>query len=180
MTSRQQLITVIIILAVALAGWTVLKMTLGHEMKPLAVGSRAPSFEAGELANTEKRVTLADYKGDVVMINIWATWCAPCRAEMPSMQKLHENYGDKGLSIVAVSIDDEYSQENIQSFASEYNLTFDILHDPQGNIQRTYQTTGVPETIIVGRDGIIRNKVAGGVDWYSTSNRRLIERLISE
>src|SRR5918993_1023545 len=69
--------------------------------------------------------TLDDYRGDVVLLNVWATWCGPCEAEMPSMQRLHESYADSGLRIVAVSIDDPGSEETIRAFVQRYGLTFD-------------------------------------------------------
>jgi cytochrome c biogenesis protein CcmG/thiol:disulfide interchange protein DsbE len=181
MTGRQQLTAVFLVVAVALAGFFLLNRYLGHEISPLGVGIKAPNFEALTLDEQEQRKkTLADYKGDVVLLNVWATWCAPCRAEMPSMEQLHRAYAEKGLKVVAVSIDDPNTQEGIREFAREFNLTFEVLHDPVGSIQRIYQTTGVPETIIIGRDGVIRNKMVGAVDWYSASNRKLIERLLAE
>lgn len=179
MTARQQLFSVLLFIAVAVGSWFLLNQFLGHEIKPLGIGSRAPVFQATHLNEEKTSASLGDYKGDVVMLNIWATWCAPCRAEMPSMQRLHEEYQDKGLRIVAVSIDDEFSERNIKSFVEDFGITFEILHNPDGDIQRIYQTTGVPETIVIGRDGVIRNKVSGAVDWYSDSNRKLIERLLA-
>ncbi len=178
MTSRQQLITVVAVFCVVIAGWIILNKTLGHEIKPLGIGSTAPEFVVNQL-DEEGTASLSDYKGNVVMLNIWATWCAPCRAEMPSMQKLHEEFAPKGLKIVAVSIDDENSVSSIRSFIKDYGLSFTVLHNPSGDIQRTYQTTGVPETIIIGKDGKIRTKVSGAVDWHSDANRKLIESLIN-
>ena len=180
MTGRQQLSTVFLVAAVAIAGFTLLNRYLGHEMSPLGVGAKAPSFEAMTLDPQPQKKTLADYKGNVVVLNVWATWCQPCRAEMPSIEQLYQTYAPKGLKVVAVSIDDPNSAEGVREFARQFGLTFDILHDGAGTIQQIYQTTGVPETIVIGRDGVIRNKVVGAVDWYSDSNRKLIERFLSE
>jgi thiol-disulfide isomerase/thioredoxin len=116
----------------------------------------------------------------VVLLNIWATWCGPCRIEMPSMQRLHEQLGEKGLRIVAVSVDDPGFEAKIQAFAEEYKLTFEILHDAPARIKQQYQTTGVPETFIVGRDGRIRRRIIGSDDWSSASNIAFIERLLAE
>ncbi len=180
MTSRQQFATVFLVVAIAVSGLALLNHFLGDELNPMGVGAKAPNFQAMSLPDTSVKKSLADYKGNVVMVNVWATWCAPCRAEMPSMEQLYKEYEGRGFKVVAVSIDDVNGQDGIRAFASELGLTFDILHDPTGTIQQLYQTTGVPETIIVGRDGVVRNKVTGAVNWYSPSNRKLIERLLSE
>ena len=119
-----------------------------------------------------------DYKGQVVVLNIWATWCGPCRIEMPSIQALQQSLGTKGLKIVAVSVDDPGSEEAIRDFAKEYGLTFEILHDPTGKIQKAYQTTGVPETFVIGRDGVIRRKVIAADNWNSLDNRRQLAQML--
>lgn len=180
MTGRQQLGVVAVVIAAIAIGAFAITRALGTELTPLGVGTTAPGFTALTLDATPRPRTLADYKGQVVLLNIWATWCAPCRAEMPSIEQLYHDYQAKGLKVVAVSIDDPGSDPAIRSFAKELGLTFDILHDTAGKIQQTYQTTGVPETVIVGRDGVIRKKIAGATDWSSEGNRRLIDRLLSE
>jgi peroxiredoxin len=116
----------------------------------------------------------------VVLLNIWATWCAPCRVEMPSMEQLHRELGPRGLHVVAVSIDDPGSEQAIRDFARQLGLTFEILHDASGGIQKQYQTTGVPETFVIGRDGVIRKKVIGAAPWNSEGNRALFEQLLAE
>ncbi len=153
---------------------------LGDEMSPLGLGSEAPGFSAQTLDSLPATKSLDDYRGNVVMLNVWATWCAPCRIEMPSMERLHAAYGDKGLKIVAVSIDDPGTEQQVRDFVKQFGLTFEILHDPTKAISRKYQTTGYPETVILGRDGIIRKKLLGATDWNSPDNRALIERLIAE
>ena len=121
-----------------------------------------------------------DYTGEVVLLNIWATWCGPCRIEMPSMQRLQERLGPKGLRIVAVSVDDPGQAGAIRRFAQELGLTFELLHDPTKAIERTYQTTGVPETFLIGRDGTIRRRSIGAEAWDSEANVAQLERLLAE
>jgi peroxiredoxin len=116
----------------------------------------------------------------VVLLNIWATWCAPCRVEMPSIERLYRELGPRGLAVVAVSIDDPDTDDAIRDFARELGLTFEILHDAPGAIQRAYQTTGVPETFVIGPDGVIRKKVIGAADWASAANRALFASLLDE
>ena len=183
MTQKKQLALVLLVLAAAFAIGAGLKTFLGHELSPVGVGAKAPGFKLETLEDPAKTKTLADYKGNVVLLNIWATWCGPCRVEMPSIEQLHREYAPKGLKVIAASVDDPGMQPQIRSFAKEYGLTFEILHDPggqQGHISSDYQTTGYPETVIVGRDGIIRRKLLGAHDWNSPENRALIERLLAE
>ncbi len=168
-----------VVVALLLAG----KRILGNELSPLGVGAEAPNFTALSLDSVPRPISLDRYRGEVVMINIWATWCLPCRVEMPSIEQLHRTLASKGLKILAVSVDDPGTEKQIRDFVKLYGLTFDILHDPkgqEGDVSRIYQTTGYPETVIIGRDGIIRKKLIGASDWNSPENRGLVERLLAE
>ncbi len=180
MTARQQLAAVVAVLAVITIGVFGGMRMLGDEISPLGVGTTAPEFHATTLGTPSRVKSLADYKGQVLLINIWATWCPPCRAEMPSIERLYKTYGPKGLKVVAVSIDDPGTEAGIRAFAQDMGLSFEILHDSTGQIQHAYETTGYPETVIIGRDGVIRKKIAMATDWDSEPNRRLIERLLAE
>lgn len=178
MTLRQQWLVVGAIVAAMGAGLFILTLALGDELFPVTVGVDAPDFAAATLEEPAGRKTMADYRGDVVLLNIWATWCLPCRVEMPSMQRLHDEFAPEGLKVVAISIDEAGTEAQIRDFAREYALTFEILHDPNGGIQRAYQTTGVPETFVIGRDGTIRKKVIGAANWHSDANRALVRSLL--
>lgn len=180
MTIRQQWIAVTVVLLLVGTGVMAGATLLRDELFLVSVGSRAPNFHAVTLDSVPREKTIADYRGQVVLLNVWATWCGPCRVEMPSIQKLHETYGPRGLKVVAVSVDNTGFAPVIRSFADEYKLTFEILHDASGVIQRDYQTTGVPDTFIIGRDGVIRKKVVGATNWNSEANRAVIERLLAE
>lgn len=180
MTVRQQWAVVGGIVALLAGALFAATRLLGDELFPVGVGTEAPDFHANALAEGDRRKTLADYHGQVVLLNVWATWCAPCRVEMPSMQRLQQQFGPQGLKIVAVSIDDPGSEEAIREFGKEYGLTFELLHDPAGEIRRTYQTTGVPETFVIARDGTIRKKVIGATEWDSEGNQALIRQLLAE
>ncbi|MFL5523328.1 MAG: peroxiredoxin family protein [Gemmatimonadaceae bacterium] len=180
MTGRQQL--AIGALVVGIVGAVAFSAThyLRHELFPVELGSKAPGFTASTLDSVPRQRTLADYRGQVLMLNVWATWCLPCRVEMPSIEALHKAYGPKGLKIVAVSIDDPGTEPAIRAFAQQYGLTFEILHDAQGKITEAYDITGYPETFIVGKDGVIRKKLMSATDWNSPDARALVERLLSE
>jgi cytochrome c biogenesis protein CcmG/thiol:disulfide interchange protein DsbE len=142
------------------------------------IDREAPNFQAVDLA-TRDSVSLEDYRGSVTLVNIWATWCVPCREEMPSMQRLFDSVGTRGFRIAAISID-EGSSEDVAAFARELNLGFDILHDRSGSVERLYQTTGVPESFLLDRRGKLVKRVIGAHDWSSPANIATVERLLEQ
>lgn len=181
MTVRQQWTIVGAIVIVLGGALFAASRIFGDQLYPVSVGSKAPPLSAVTVDSAPPETkTLADYKGQVVLLNIWGTFCLPCRDEMPAIEKLHEAMAPKGLHVVAVSIDDPGSEAKIRAFRKEFGLTFDILYNPSGTVQNDYQTTGVPETFVIARDGVIRKKVIGASDWDSESNRALIAQLLSE
>lgn len=180
MTAKQQWQIVAAIVVLLGGGAFAATHFLKDELTSVTIGSDAPTFDAYTLDGSHKKKTLADYKNEVVLLNIWATWCGPCREEMPSIEKLQKELGPKGLKIVAVSIDPAGKEQAVLEFEKEFGLSFEVLHDSTGVIQNIYRTTGVPETFIIGRDGVIRKKVIGGADWNSTANRKLLEILLAE
>jgi cytochrome c biogenesis protein CcmG/thiol:disulfide interchange protein DsbE len=178
MTIRQQWTFVGIVVLILGGGLLAATRYLGDEIFPVTVGSKAPDFRAATVEGPPITKTIADYKGEVVLLNVWATWCLPCRTEMPSIQALHDRFGARGLKVVAVSIDNSGFADEIRKFRDQYGLTFEILHDASGNIKRDYHTTGVPETFVIGRDGVIRKKVIAAADWDSPANRALFAQLL--
>src|SRR3989440_1255770 len=130
--------TIAIGVVMALVFGTALAIKIRPQIDLLGVGSGAPDFHATDL-RTRRPTTLADYKGKVVLLNVWATWCEPCRVEMPSIEKLHKEFGPQGLAVVAVSVDDAGMQSHILEFARELGLSFEILHDPARKTAANYQ-----------------------------------------
>lgn len=175
MTQRGQWIFVMGIVGV-LVGGLVVGMMLTPALQPVGVQSEAPRFEAVDV-RTGEAMSLADLEGDVILLNIWATWCTPCEAEMPSIQRLHESLGGRGLHVIAVSVDNG-DDEDVRGWVEERGLTFTVLHDPSGTIERDYQTTGVPESFVIDRDGIIVKKVIGATEWDHPTQQTLFERLL--
>jgi cytochrome c biogenesis protein CcmG, thiol:disulfide interchange protein DsbE len=173
--------TVAVLVALMGAAWTVRDRFL-----PVEVGTRAPDFAASDLDGNPVR--FADLRGEVVLLNIWATWCPPCREEMPSMQRLYDELGPQGLRIVAVSVDAPLGTlsaggragGNVAAFSREYGLDFQIWHDPSGEVQRTYRTTGLPESFVIDRRGVIQQKVIGATEWDEGAAPELIRRLLTE
>lgn len=179
MTARGALLAVaaaVLLTGLFIGGRAVMRADRGSG----GVTMTAPDFSAITMDSVPQTRTLADYGGEVVLLNIWATWCAPCRWEMPSMQALHEQFAGRGLRVVAVSIDHPAAGDAIREFAESYGLTFEILHDTTGAIRRAYGTRGIPETAVIGRDGVIRKRVAGAELWNSPANKALMERLLDE
>jgi cytochrome c biogenesis protein CcmG, thiol:disulfide interchange protein DsbE len=167
-----------IVVAGLLAGGTFLAKS-GARMDQVAVGSAAPDFRAIDLATSDSVEFRERYRGSVTLVNIWATWCIPCRVEMPAMERVYQDLAPKGFRIAAVSID-EGNPDDVRKFGQELGLTFDLLHDRSTKVAQIYQTTGVPESFLVSRDGIIVRRLMGDHDWSSAVNRALIERLLDE
>ncbi|MEP7064713.1 MAG: TlpA disulfide reductase family protein [Gemmatimonadota bacterium] len=180
MTARQQWTIVGIIVLVLGGALFAASRLLGDQLYPVSVGSKAPGFRAVTVDSVPRTHTLADYKGQVVLLNIWGTFCIPCREEMPAIEKLHRTMAPQGLKVVAVSMDEPGFEGKIREFVKEFGLTFQILYDPTGKITNDYQTTGVPETFVIARDGVIRKKMIGASDWNSPTNRALIAQLLAE
>jgi thiol-disulfide isomerase/thioredoxin len=184
MTNRQQWTLIAGIVTTA-----VFAVVLGAKLRPqinlLELGSKAPAFQATNL-RTDRPVTIEDYRGKVVLVNIWATWCPPCRAEMPSMERLHKKLAGTDFRIAAVSVDgdaffpdkEQTTTKQILAFADGLGLTFDILHDPSGEIRRAYEIFAVPESFVVDRNGVIIKRVIGAADWEAPVNEALFRSLL--
>ena len=172
--------TILGVIAVVAVAW------IGREnYQPVITGSVAPDFTLSAVDGGE--VSLSDFRNNkVLLVNVWATWCGPCIVEMPSMQRLYESLEGEDFEILAISVDAPFGAVdiggrpggNLRSFADELGLTFPILHDPSGDIQLLYQTTGVPESFVIGKDGLIYKKVAGPTEWDATVNEELMRRLL--
>lgn len=135
----------------------------------------APGFELPTLSGG--KVNLSEYRGKVVFINFWATWCGTCKVEMPSMEKLYQRFKEHGFEMLTISVDKD--QGLIAPFMKEYELTFPVLLDPNSEVaKKDYKTTGVPETFIVDRDGIIRYKAIGPRDWATDEMLESFTQLI--
>ncbi|GKS57282.1 thiol-disulfide oxidoreductase ResA [Nitrospira sp.] len=144
--------------------------------EPLTVGKAAPNFSLPDLS--DKSVQLTDYRGKVVFLNFWATWCKPCQEEMPSMEQLYRAYGKDGLVILAVSIDRVTTKKDIPPFVKSMDLTFPVLVDSWGQTDKRYKLMGVPETYIIDRNGVLREKVIGPRDWTRKENLAVIDDLL--
>jgi len=144
--------------------------------EPILAGKVAPEFELPDLAG--EMVPLSRYKGKVVFLNFWATWCEPCEEEMPSMQYLYQELKGENFEMVAVSIDSK-KPAVIQEFVKKYSLTFPVLHDRKNKVKEKYKTTGVPETFIIDQNGVVAEKVWGPRDWSGPYATKVIRDLLA-
>ncbi len=126
----------------------------------------APDFTLPDIDG--KKMTLSDYRGSIVFLNFWATWCVTCEEEMPSMEKLYQRFKGKKFEMLTVSIDKE-GEEKILPYLKKFELTFPALLDPKGKVSQLYKTTGVPETFIINKSGMIVHKAVGPRDWSTAS-----------
>ena len=169
--------TMVLLVVAALVVGAIALVQYGPVVEGVQVGKTAPDYAAVRLTTQDSVWLHQATRGQVTLVNIWATWCIPCRAEMPAMEALYKELGPKGLRIMAVSIDQEGGGD-VAEFVRDLGLTFDILLDQSGGIQRVYQTTGVPESFLLDKKGVIVKKIIGEHPWGSPSNRRLVSELL--
>jgi cytochrome c biogenesis protein CcmG/thiol:disulfide interchange protein DsbE len=134
-----------------------------------ATAGRIPVPRAGFLAPdfslntpTGERVTLSDLRGQAVLVNLWATWCPPCRAEMPAIQKLYEEYHDSGFTVLAVNMTYQDDPFAVVPFVQEYGLTFPLLIEETGEVAAKYELRSLPSSFFIDREGVIQEVVIGG------------------
>jgi peroxiredoxin len=125
------------------------------------IGKPAPEYNAVSLSGDS--VSLAQMHGRVVLLNVWATWCHPCREEIPVLQALHEQYSASGLTLVGVSVDARGEEDTIREFANDFKMTYPLWLDPDERVQSTFLAIGVPATFLIDRNGILRWRHVGPV-----------------
>ncbi len=140
----------------------------------------SPLFEAPEieLVDLDGNVSaLSEYRGKAIMLNFWATWCPPCRYEKPFMQKIYDDYRDKGFLILAVSVRE--NSHTVQNYIETHGYTYPVFLDARGEAFSAYdQTGGIPQTYLIDRKGNITSFLSGARDWTDQDNRRLIEEIL--
>ncbi len=161
-------------LMVALVGIgsaAILSVTLRNGVK---LGEPAPNFQLPDV--NDHHVTLSDLHGKVVLLNFWATWCGPCRVEMPAMEQLYQMFSRKDFEILAVSIDAQ-GVAVTRPFQQEYHLTFSILHDVDYRVGLMYGARSLPMTFLVDRQGVVRHQIFGARDWGASEAQQLVQML---
>ena len=162
----------------ALSGALIAIACRGDSIPRVAVGLPAPRYAAttlnGDSASTSELV------GRVVLLNVWATWCAPCREEIPYLQSLYDRHRAEGLDVIGVSVDARGQEPGIRDFATEFKMTYPIWRDPDERVQAIYRALGVPSTYLVDRRGILRWQRLGTIRASDTTlTRALAEALAS-
>jgi thiol-disulfide isomerase/thioredoxin len=151
---------------------------VAKKLEHTADGTAPPAYAFVDAAG--KKVTPADFKGKVVVMNLWATWCAPCKIEMPTLAKLAKAYEGKPVAVVAVSIDNAEALEQAKAFlAQQTPLTF--YNDPQAKLPWALKpaANGMPTTVILGKDGLERGRISGEADWSGAGARSVIDKLLA-
>jgi peroxiredoxin len=135
----------------------------------------APDFTLPDLDG--QQVSLHDYRGKVVFLNFWATWCIPCREEMPAMEQLHQTFQSQGLAIMAVDLKE--TPDTVKAFFDQHRLSFTALLDGSGAVLRDYQVMGLPTTYLISREGTLLARGVGGRDWTRAEGKDLIRGLLA-
>lgn len=155
----------ILVVAILGAGWTALSAVPsgsadGMRAPSPRIGFQAPLFTLDRLGGDA--LSLIDLRGSVVVINFWASWCPPCRAEMPALQEVADAYDPEDLIILGVNMTAQDSEANAAAFVRELNVSFPVLLDRTGEVGRLYQSRALPTTFFVDREGVIREIFVGG------------------
>ena len=148
---------------------------------PVVRGASAPDFELRRLGvpegMAESGLTLEELRGRVVLVNFWATWCEPCESEMPAMERLYGQLPRDDFEMIAVAIDEE--EGLVQDFQDEYQLSFPIVLDLDQATYRSYQTMGVPESLLIGRDGQVIERYVGPREWDAPEHVQRLQSVIA-
>jgi len=172
-----KLVALVAIGAFALFAWT-----SRTRYGPLDVGSRAPGYAAATLSGDSLHIE--DLRGNVVLLNVWATWCPPCVREMPALQRLYDRYRQQGLRVVAVNVDNAMfgadPAELVRSFLDRNRMTIDVVLDPGNRIESVFQVPALPMTFLLDRRGRIRQKMLGERDWDSDIMQAEIRALLED
>ena len=150
--------------------------TLSLGVQEYATPVEAVDFTLKDLDN--KRISLKNYRGKVVMLNFWATWCTPCRLEMPSMEKLHRQFKDKGFVVLAVAAGEK--AEGVTAFVKEYHITFSTLLDTDQGVAEDYKVWALPTTYFINAEGKIIGRVNGSRDWSAKEATQYISSIVQK
>jgi len=150
--------------------------TQGTITKAVTIGAQAPAYRSASLSGDS--VSLAGMRGKVVLLNVWATWCHPCRAEIPELRAIHEKYKASGLELVGVSVDHDGMDDDIRKFMAEFRMTYPIWRDPDERVLTQFLVVGVPATFLIDRSGVLRWRFTGPIRPGDTSLAAAIDRAL--
>jgi len=147
------------------------------EIEPLSKKIVAADFTLPALDGSESN--LSDYKGKVVLLNFWATWCSPCLREMPGMEKLSQHFRDDEFVVLGISNDQPSHKKRVATFIKRLNLTFPVLLDSDGKVSEDFSVAGIPVSFLIARDGSILAHIVGEREWGDQKAFDLIEHLLN-
>jgi peroxiredoxin len=176
---RQLLVSLLFVVSVAWTpGWAQSKINykLVPNLEPMKDGKPTPEFS---LPTPEgKKLALRDFKGKLVFLNFWASWCVPCRDEMPAMERLYGEFRNKDFVILAVNVKDR--RQDALAFIKELKLTYPVVFDPDGQVGLLYGAWGLPTTYLIGPGGEALARAWGPAEWYGPNARKLIQVLLDQ
>lgn len=147
----------------------------GYDARDWPARTPTPALDALDLQG--KRWQLGDFKGRVLVLNFWASWCEPCRAEMPTLQQLPAVFGEDRVAVVGINFKE--SPQRIARFVQPAGLTLPVLLDPQGELARAWGVSVFPSTVLIDRTGLARRRIRGEVDWSSPVALAWLDRLLA-
>ena len=153
----------VLVIGAIVAALALLAYSQRSRYVPVDAGSKAPMFAE---------------PGKVVLLNFWATWCVPCRKEMPALERVAERYRMRGLEVIGVSADDKAA--DAREYADALGISFRIVHDATDSIQRAYQVSGLPTTFVIDKDGRIVSKTLGAKAWDDSTHTKEFDKLLSQ
>jgi thiol-disulfide isomerase/thioredoxin len=145
-------------------------------LQPMKEAAPTPDFSLTDREG--KKISLKDFRGKTVFLNFWATWCEPCREEMPAMEKLYQEHNDNNFVVLAVNVKDR--RQEALAFVKELKLTYPIAFDPNAEVASLYGAGGLPTTYLIGPKGEGLARGWGPAEWYSPAARNLIKELLEE
>lgn len=149
---------------------------LVRNLKEMTDRSPAPAFTLQDFAGG--KVRLGDFRGKLLMLNFWASWCVPCREEMPALERLYRKYKDNGFVLLGVNLQDD--KNRAAAFIKELKITFPTAFDPDGEVGRLYGAWGLPATYLIDANGIALARAWGPANWFSPGARELIEKILEQ
>ena len=162
--------------ATSSAAWSQADYSVIPKLEEVKDHPAAPDFTLMNPAG--KKVSLKDYRGKVVFLNFWASWCEPCRGEMPAMDRLYREFKARGFEIFAVNVKDK--QADALTMLKELKISYPVALDPEGEIGLLYGAWAMPSTYLIDRKGVVLARMWGPADWYSPAARNLIKTLVEQ
>lgn len=178
MKKKSLILAALLLAGLSLIAYFISQRDTGKKEPIAAIGLSAPNLEVADAA-TGRTLSSSDFKGRVLFINFWATWCQPCREEMPSIEGLFKHFMDNKDFVMLTILFRDDPQTGI-NYLKQNRFNFPLMLDMGGQAARAYGLTGVPETYIVDKKGILREKIIGPYQWDSPETLELISRLLKE